>query len=102
MDTKEYIATNKITVTGEPLTYPYGEAPANEPDSGWRFSAEMQDQAYLNELTHCEVYSVNTLANLPARNPGLFTISYWPGAQTSKRPAYLYPSASLNKALASE
>jgi hypothetical protein len=57
------IATDKITVEGEPVTYMYREAPQNELDSGWRFFAGTEDQAYIDDLTHSEVYDVNTIAN---------------------------------------
>jgi hypothetical protein len=46
------IATDKITVEGEPVTYMYREAPQNELDSGWRFFADTEDQAYIDDLTH--------------------------------------------------
>jgi hypothetical protein len=39
------IATDEITVEGEPVTYMYREAPQNELDSGWRFFAGTEDQA---------------------------------------------------------
>jgi hypothetical protein len=57
------IATDKITVEGEPVAYMYREAPQNELDSGWRFFAGTEDQAYIDDLTHSEVYDVNTIAN---------------------------------------
>ncbi|NML64179.1 DUF2185 domain-containing protein [Hymenobacter sp. RP-2-7] len=57
------IATDRITVDGEPLGYMYREEPHNELDSGWRFFAGTEDQAYLDNLAYSEVYDVNTIAN---------------------------------------
>jgi len=57
------MATVKITVDGETIAYMYREEPQNELDSGWRFFAGTEDQAYINDLSHSQVYDVNTIAN---------------------------------------
>ena len=57
------IATDKITVEGLPVRFMYREAPDNEVDSGWRFMSGFEDDAYMNNPDHHEVYDVNTIAN---------------------------------------
>lgn len=56
-------ATDRITVDGEPVRYMYREAPDNDVDSGWRFLAGTEDQAYLDDSAKIGLYDVNTLAN---------------------------------------
>jgi hypothetical protein len=69
------IATDKITVEGEPVAYMYREAPQNELDSGWRFFAGTEDQVYIDDLTHSEVYDVNTIANY---EPAILAYLHYP------------------------
>lgn len=58
------IATDRIMVDGCPVGYMYRETPyENTPDSGWRFVAGDESEAYLNDRSHCDVYSLNTLCN---------------------------------------
>ncbi len=56
-------ATDRITVDGEPVRYMYREAPDNDVDSGWRFLAGTEDQAYLDDSANIGLYDVNTIAN---------------------------------------
>lgn len=56
-------ATDRITVDGEPVRYMYREAPDNDVDSGWRFLAGTEDQAYLDDPANIGLYDVNTIAN---------------------------------------
>ena len=56
-------ATDRITVDGEPVRYMYREAPDNDVDSGWRFLAGTEDQAYLDDSAKIGLYDVNTIAN---------------------------------------
>lgn len=62
------MATDLITVHLRRVGYMYGEAPdpvspfANV-DSGWRFLAGTESQAYLEEPCNLAIYDVNTIAN---------------------------------------
>jgi hypothetical protein len=57
------LATDRITVDGMPVGYMYREAPDRPEDSGWRFFAGNEDQAYVDDPANSSVYSVNTIAN---------------------------------------
>lgn len=59
------IASNKITVDGEKVGYAYREEPdANFPnDSGWRFLAGTEDDAYLENPNNFNVFELNTICN---------------------------------------
>jgi hypothetical protein len=56
-------ATDRITVDARPVGYMYREKPTRKEDSGWRFFAGDEDQAYIDDLSHTEIYNVNTIAN---------------------------------------
>ena len=56
-------ATDRITVDGQKIGYMYREKTLREEDSGWRFFAGDEDQAYIDDLRHTEIYAVNTIAN---------------------------------------
>lgn len=57
------IATDLITVEGNPVMYMYREEPRNERDSGWRFFSGLEDDAYMATPSFHAVYDVNTIAN---------------------------------------
>lgn len=57
------IATDRITVDGARVGYMYREEPSNGMDSGWRFTAGDETEAYMDDPNHHEVYDVNTIAN---------------------------------------
>jgi hypothetical protein len=57
------LATDRITVDGLPVGYMYREAPDRPEDSGWRFFAGNEDQAYIDDPANTSVYAVNTIAN---------------------------------------
>jgi hypothetical protein len=57
------IATDRITVDGCPVGYMYRQVPRNDLDSGWRFLAGDEDEAYMADLGNHSVYEVNTIAN---------------------------------------
>jgi hypothetical protein len=57
------LATDRITVDGMPVGYMYRESPDRPEDSGWRFFAGNEDQAYVDNPANTSVYSVNTIAN---------------------------------------
>jgi hypothetical protein len=56
-------ATDRITVEGKKVGYMYREKPARKEDSGWRFFAGDEDQAYIDDLRHTQIFAVNTIAN---------------------------------------
>lgn len=56
-------ATDRITVDGKTVGYMYREAPERAYDSGWHFFAGDEDQAYVDDAGHLEIYAVNTVAN---------------------------------------
>jgi hypothetical protein len=57
------LATDRIMVDGMPIGYMYREAPELPEDSGWRFFAGDEDQAYVDDSKHTSLYAVNTIAN---------------------------------------
>jgi hypothetical protein len=56
-------ATDRITVEGRKVGYMVREQPARKEDSGWRFFAGDEDQAYIDDLRHTQIFAVNTIAN---------------------------------------
>lgn len=56
-------ATDRITIDGHSVDYMYREAPNRKEDSGWRFFSGDEDQAYIDDMSHTEIYNVNTIAN---------------------------------------
>lgn len=59
------LASNRITVDGQPVGYAYREQPdANfTGDSGWRFLAGDEDDAYLANPDNFHIFEVNTICN---------------------------------------
>ncbi|MDX2274629.1 MAG: DUF2185 domain-containing protein [Hyphomonadaceae bacterium] len=57
------IATDAITVHGLRVGYMYREEPHNPKDSGWRFLAGNESDAYLADSKNLDVYFTNTIAN---------------------------------------
>jgi hypothetical protein len=57
------LATDLITVEGHEVGYMYRERSDEASDSGWRFFAGTETQAYLDQPKHTSVYDVNTIAN---------------------------------------
>ena len=57
------IASDRITVDGEPIGYMYRAAPDSSGDSGWRFFSGDESQGYSDEPSHFAIYDVNTIAN---------------------------------------
>jgi hypothetical protein len=57
------IAPDTIVVDGRPVDYCYREAPVEAADSGWRFFAGGESEAYLDDMANSGVYDVNTIAN---------------------------------------
>ena len=55
--------TDRVTVDGLKIGYMYREEVHRPDDSGWRFFAGDESQEYIDDLTHTNVYAVNTAAN---------------------------------------
>lgn len=65
-------ATNHITVLGKKVRWCYREKPDGKfPDSGWRFFSGEEDDGYVNDLAHTEVYELNTICNY---DPGIIPL----------------------------
>jgi hypothetical protein len=56
-------ATDEITVKGRRVGYAYREEPDNDVDSGWRFTAGDESDAYMGDANNLAIYDVNTIAN---------------------------------------
>ena len=57
------IASDRITVDRQPVGYMYREAPDYDADSGWRFFAGDEDDAYMESVEHFGIHDLNTIAN---------------------------------------
>ena len=57
------LATDRIVVDGARVGYMYREKPLNPEDSGWRFFAGDEDDAYMAVNEHHGVYDINTIVN---------------------------------------
>lgn len=57
------LASGKVTVEGRPVGYMYRGTPHNPLDSGWRFLAGDEDEAYMADASNHDVFDVNTIAN---------------------------------------
>lgn len=57
------IASDRITVDGKAVGYMYREAPDSAIDSGWRFFAGDESQAYADQADNFAIYDINTIAN---------------------------------------
>ena len=56
-------ASDRITVDGAPVGFMYREPPDGAGDSGWRFLAGDESDAYLGNPDNFALYEVNTIAN---------------------------------------
>ena len=57
------LSSDRIVIDGQPVGYMYRELPHNEQDSGWRFLAGDEDEAYMSDSQRHGVYDVNTIVN---------------------------------------
>jgi len=57
------IASDRITVDRRPVGYMYREEPDYDGDSGWRFFAGDEDEAYMTVVDHFGVHDLNGIAN---------------------------------------
>ena len=56
-------ASDRIVVDGSRVGYMYREQPERDGDSGWRFLAGDEDEAYMDNPANLGLYEVNTIAN---------------------------------------
>ena len=58
------IVSDRITKDGLKVGYMYRESPDDGvPDSGWRFMAGDEDEAYMNDADNHHIFSINTVCN---------------------------------------
>jgi len=57
------LASDRITVDGQPVGYMYRERSNAQTDSGWRFFAGDESENYTANPTNFELYDLNTIAN---------------------------------------
>ncbi|RJG52785.1 DUF2185 domain-containing protein [Sphingobium terrigena] len=57
------LSTDRIVVDGEPVRYMYREAHINSQNSGWRFFAGDENDAYMADAQRHGIYDVNTVVN---------------------------------------
>ncbi|MBQ5333396.1 MAG: DUF2185 domain-containing protein [Oscillospiraceae bacterium] len=58
------IVSDKITKEGFKVGYMHREQPdEGRPDSGWRFMAGNEDDAYMNDSNNHHVFALNTVCN---------------------------------------
>ena len=57
------IATNRITVEGRKVGYCCREEPDGDWDSGWRFTAGDESEAYMDDPNNAGIYKLNTICN---------------------------------------
>ena len=57
------IATNRITVEGCKVGYCYREKPDGGWDSGWRFTAGDESEAYMDDPNNAGIYKLNMICN---------------------------------------
>jgi hypothetical protein len=60
-------ASDRIVVDGRPVGLMYREKPQRPDDSGWRFLAGDEDDAYSADADHFGIYALNTIANYDPR-----------------------------------
>lgn len=58
------IATDKIAVQGLPVRFMYREDPISKTDSGWRFLAGTETDAYMENANNQGAFDVNIIANI--------------------------------------
>jgi len=61
------LASDRITIDGQPVGFMYREPPDDDTDSGWRFLAGDETVEYSNDPQHFELFDVNTIANYDPR-----------------------------------
>lgn len=56
-------ATDRITVDNQKVGIMYRVAPEDRRDSGWRFLAGDEDQAYMDNIDNMDIFRLNTICN---------------------------------------
>jgi hypothetical protein len=78
------IASDRITVEGQRVGFMYrAREPDTDGDSGWRFLAGTEDQAYMDDASNHGVYDVNTIANC---DPSIVPLLKSPPGSVFERP----------------
>ena len=63
-DTKGCLVSDRISIDGCPIgCMTRVDASEGNPDSGWQFFSGDESQEYMEDLTHVQVFSLNTLCN---------------------------------------
>jgi len=75
-------ATDMITCDGQPVRFMYREPPDNDVDSGWRFTAGMESDEYMDDPDNSAIYDVNTIANY---DPGIIPFLGMPSGTAVER-----------------
>ncbi len=57
------VVSDLITVEGQAVGYAYREEPEDDADSGWRFLAGNESDAYIDNTKNFSVLDVNVIAN---------------------------------------
>ena len=57
------LASNRITIDGAQVGLMYREESGDKHDSGWRFLAGDENDAYTGDPSNFAIYDVNTIAN---------------------------------------
>jgi hypothetical protein len=66
------IASNRVAVERQPVLYMYREPPGSDDDSGWRFFAGTEDQAYADDPHNFALYNCSTIVDIdPSIRPYL-------------------------------
>ena len=76
------IATNRITVEGCKVGYCYREEPDGDWDSGWRFTAGDESEAYMDDPNNAGIYKLNTICN---DDPDIIPLLHTPAPCTFER-----------------
>jgi len=58
------IASNRVAVERHPVLYMYREQPDSDGDSGWRFFAGTEDQAYTDDPANFALYNCSTIIEI--------------------------------------
>jgi len=57
------MASDRVMVDGSPIGYMYRQKPVSGGDSGWRFLAGDEDEAYIARDENHGIYDLNTVVN---------------------------------------
>ena len=79
------IATNRITVEGYKVGYCYREKPDGGWDSGWRFTAGDESEAYMDDPNNAEIYTRGYTLSLHDALPILVAIQPSAPSQSGSR-----------------